>query len=246
LKKYSFLFLVLLTSLSVRDGFCLSYEDIKKYAEEKYLDPMAKDVGGVLGGGYYHYAKNLGLPGFDIGIRVPVKNISDDDIVLKSTDSKNTIILLPLVQVEIGLPMNFDLIVRGISFEKISVFGGAIRYTFFSSKTLLDFSISGIIGYGSLSHDYMKANTTSANVIASIGIPIVKPYIGFGYDTSTLIAGDKAKNENPALADLKGEYSGTRFEIGANISPFPFVYLYGAYNYIYGDTGYTFGLGVKF
>ncbi|MFN3967226.1 MAG: DUF6588 family protein, partial [Endomicrobiia bacterium] len=104
MKKYFLVIFAISAFGLVSNSFSLTYEDIKKYVEEKYFNPMAKDVGGVLSGGYYHYAKNLGFPGFDIGIRVPVKNISDDNVVLKSTDStkQNTIIPLPIIQAEIG------------------------------------------------------------------------------------------------------------------------------------------------
>ncbi|MFN3967149.1 MAG: hypothetical protein ACK4JE_05580, partial [Endomicrobiia bacterium] len=87
---------------------------------------------------------------------------------------------------------------------------------------------------------------TSANIIISIGTPIVQPYLGIGYDSNELTAGEKAKEENPLLKELKGRSTGTRIELGANISPFPFVYLYGGYASSYGDTGYTAGLGIKF
>ncbi len=226
--------------------FCLDYKNITKYAEEKYLDPLTKDIGSILSGGYYHCAENLGIPGFDIGIRFPLKNINENNTIIKSEDNKVNVIGVPIVQAEVGLPLNLDLIARAMSYEGLSIFGGGIKYTIFKIKIPFDFSISGMAGYTTLTHDYIKANSTSGNIIVSVGTPIVQPYIGIGYDSTELTGGDKAKKENPILEDIKGKSNGTRIEAGANISPFPFIYLYGGYTLIYQDTGYTFGLGVKF
>ncbi|MBU2567734.1 MAG: hypothetical protein KJ967_03035 [Elusimicrobia bacterium] len=217
-------------------------KEMKNYAENKYLNPLAKDLGGALGSGVYHSGKNLGFPGFDVGVRMSLKNTSKDNIVIQSTAIP--VIPLALIQAEIGLPKKIDLFVRALPTSDISVLGGGIRYTIFSIGPA---GISGMVSYNTANfYQYIEATNYGVNISASVEIPFIKPYIGIGYDINEVKPGSKALQEEPLLAGLKGTHSGTRMEAGINITPFPFVYLYGSYSIVYEDTGYTLGLGIKF
>ncbi|OGS21351.1 MAG: hypothetical protein A2252_08915 [Elusimicrobia bacterium RIFOXYA2_FULL_39_19] len=244
--KKSYLAALTVALFSVQ-GLALDYNNIINYAndtdaqKEATFNALAKDMGAVLGGGFYHSGKSLGVVGFDAGGRISIQKISDDNKLFK--DNNTDMIALPWVQLEKGLPMKIDLIVRGISSDGLTAYGGGIKYNLISFAVL---NISAVLSHNQLTHDYLKATTTGLGVVASLDIPIIKPYVGFGSDSTEVTPGTKALADAPLLEGVKGKSSGTRIEAGVNISPLPLLYIYGAYTMVNSGTGYAGGLGLKF
>ena len=209
------------------------------------LDNFAKDLGVLLGGGSFHQGKSLGLPGFDVGIHVPVVKIKDEDTIIKgSLDS----VALPILQAEIGLPANLDLLARFTSYSDATMVGVGLRYGIIK-KSIPGFpSLSAQAVYNTLNVNSglnkLKATTMSVDCIASIDLPIITPYAGVGMD-NTEVTPDSTITDVTG-ANLKGKASVMRLEAGINLSLVPLTYLQLGGVLVNGDINYTAGLGIKF
>ena len=220
--------------------------DVQQYLTTQansYCSSLAKEVGPVIAGGVFHQGKSLGVPGFDVGIRMPIKNLAND-FVFKSTDV--TAIGLPIIQAELGLPSNIDLIVRMMPpQEGMTMTGFGVRYGIFKSALPGVPSISAIATMNKLTTEMFEATALSANVVASLGLVLITPYIGVGMDSTEVKATDAALL-GTGLTSASGSASTTRIEVGANFNPLPLLYIYGGYTMIGADTGYNLGMGLKF
>lgn len=212
---------------------------------QKQLDIFAKDVGSLLAGGSFHQA-NVGFPGVDVAVRVPIKTTSSDNAIVKA--AKVDYIAMPVAQVEVGLPMKIDLIGRYSAFGDSKMVGGGIRYGLFKSIVPGIPSISVQATMNNLdvkvNANKFKATTTSVAATMSFGIPIVKPYIGAGVDATTI-------EPDSSITTLTGESckgtaTTTRIEGGVNLTLFPFTYVQLGGAMINGDMGYTAGFGISF
>lgn len=209
------------------------------------LDNFAKDLGGVLGGGAFHDGKALGLPGFDVGIHVPTKSVNNDNVIVKDADLE--MLLVPIVQAEIGLPAKLNFIGRYTSFAGASMIGFGLRYGFLKGKLPGMPCLSAQLVYNTLNvtaaGNEFNANTISIAGVASFNLPVINPYIGLGIDMTTV----EPDSQIPLpKSGMKGTATGTRLEAGVNISMVPLTYLQIGGGYINGETGYTLGLGIKF
>ncbi|MCB4791111.1 MAG: hypothetical protein LHV68_04405 [Elusimicrobia bacterium] len=204
------------------------------------LDNFAKDLGALMGGGTYHQGKSLGLPGFDVGLRIPVVKVKDEDTIIKSSlDS----VALPILQAEIGLPANLDLIARFTSYSDSSLAGVGLRYGIIKKSIPGVPSLSAQAVYNTLNVNSglnkLKATTLSVSCIASIDLPIVVPYAGIGIDNTEV-------TPDATIIDLKGKASSMRVEAGVNLSLIPLTYIQLGGALVNGDINYTLGLGIKF
>jgi opacity protein-like surface antigen len=209
---------------------------------QKALDNLATDLGALLGGGSYHGGKSLGFPGFDIGIQVPTKKVSDDNGIVKSADVSS--IALPMAQVEIGLPANIDLIGRYTSYLNSTLVGYGFRYGIFkpSIPGLPSVSVQAIMTNLDVSAkaNKFKASTTGVNAVVSFDhLPIITPYAGIGFDTTEV-------KPDSTISTLKGTASGTRIEAGINLTLIPFTYLKLGAAMAGGSTDASVGIGVSF
>ena len=136
---------------------------------------------------------------------------------------------------------------RGVAASGVSLVGGGARYQVYDSGLIIAIpDVAVTVGYDKLSHDVIGLKHFGASVQASFNIPILKPFIGFGFDNTTLELKQATDPVLTALLPLEGKKSGTRLTIGANLTLIPFTYLYGAYHRINGQGGASFGLGVRF
>jgi opacity protein-like surface antigen len=209
---------------------------------QKALDNLATDMGALLGGGSYHNGKSLGLPGFDIGIHVPSKKVSDDNAIVKSADVSS--ILLPMAQVEIGLPANIDIIARYTSILDSSLMGFGLRYGILkpSIPGLPSVSVQAIMTNIDVAakDNKFKASTTGVNAMISFNnLPVITPYAGVGFDSTSV-------EPDSTISTLKGTASGTRIEAGINLKLIPFTYIQLGAAMAGGSTDAVFGLGVQF
>lgn len=219
------------------------FEDFKKRAATSLLEPFAKDIGGLLGGGSFHMGRSLGFPGADVGVHLTLqREPSSDDKILKDANVSN--LVLPMAQAEIGLPYNVDVIVRGITYQEIAIVGAGVRYGLFKWKLLPltpAMSVSAITHV--FNHSFFSVTHYAANVVVDVSVPIVSPYVGVGLDYTTI----KIKESTDAsLVGLTASASGLRASGGLNLKFLPFIYLHGGYTYLHGQQGYEAGLGIRF
>jgi len=228
-------------------------DDVKKMIGTQYkdyFDPLAKEINVAMNGGLFHQGKPLGITGFDAGLKIPLKKINQDfSDKLKTLQIESPQIFgLPWLQLEKGLPAKIDLVARvGIPIQGVTMYGVGLRYGIFSSiiPGIPDISIMGV--YSSLSHEMLIATTKSANIVASFGLPLIKPYIGLGIDSTEVKATDKAKQNTPMVSEeVKGESNVTRIELGINLNIIPLLYFNLGYGIVDSDNFYVLSAGLKF
>ena len=219
------------------------FEDFKTRVNTTLLKPFAKDLGGLIGGADFSSGRTLSFPGFDIGLATVIQFKPDsDNLVLKNAgvDAFG----LPTIQVSGAIPtIGVDAVIRGLSVSGLSIVGGGLKYGVYKSgiaKFIPDVMVSAF--YDTIKYDYFKGNHYSFNVSASCDIPVIKPFVGFGYDKTKL----EIKNVSAALNGIEAKTGESRVTVGAKITPFPFTYLYGAYSMLHGNSGAQLGLGIKF
>ncbi len=220
--------------------------NFKANLDEKTLDALTKDLGALNGSGSFHTGKALGFPiGFDVGVHGTAIKVNKDDLILKDDSSRA---MAGLGQVEIGLPMKINIIGRGGKVDTAKLVGGGLRFGILSPSLpgLPALSITGL--YDRLDHDYFKVTTWSANAVLSIDFPLIDPYIGGGFDSSTLDLKDPAFEGVPAAVSrsLDGKANGSRVEAGVNLHLIPFTYLNLGAGLANGQAMYHAGAGVKF
>jgi hypothetical protein len=205
------------------------------------MDALAKDLGSLVGAGSFHQGKALGFPlGIDIGVHVPVIGLQDDNVILHDDGSTANAIWL---QGEVGLPLKFNVIARGGKLEDADMIGGGLRYGLFDPAVpgLPSVSLTGL--YSKTEHDYFNLDTYSFDVAVSFDLPIIRPYIGGGYDSSILKPTSLGLGASPSI---EGKGSGYRAEAGLNLSIIPFTYITLAAGVTNGQELYHAGAGVKF
>lgn len=218
------------------------FSDFKTYASQTLLKPFAKDFGGLLGGSDFNSGHAIGFPGFEVGLSAVVQSKPGKaNKILRDSDVKA--FGFPLLQAAVALPLvGADFSLRGMSYSSLSVIGGGLRYPVMKSGTLTKFipDVSVSAFYDAINYTYFKGTHMSFDVSASLAIPVVKPFVGIGYDRT------KIETQDMPLLDASATATGTRYTAGLKITPFPLTYVFGAYSVLHGIPGYQAGLGVKF
>lgn len=207
------------------------------------LKPFALDLGGLLGSSGFHSGRVLGFPGFDVGAMGTIQFRPDkDNTILRNAGVKE--IGLPMVQAAVGLPFKFDVIAQGGGGAGAKIYGGGLRWGLHKSakvSPLPDVSVSGFANR--LEHDFFHATHYSINACASIGLPIFKPFVGVGWDHTTVRVNNAVA---AALIGQKAVARGERLTGGVDISPLPLLHFFGAYTLLHGTPGVNLGAGVRF
>ena len=237
---------VIASFVAANSVFAGPFEDFKTEIQlqgKTLLKPFVEDLGGLIGGADFNSGRTLGFPGFDVGIGMVAQfKPNSKNLLLKNAgvDAFG----IPFVQVSGAIPtIGVDAVVRGISVSGFSIVGGGVRYGVYKSgvaKFIPDVMVSAF--YDTIKYDYFKGNHYSFDVSASFDLPIIKPFVGLGYDKTNL----EIKNVDPVLDGVDASTGETRMTIGAKMIPFPFTYLYGAYSMLHGNAGAQLGLGIKF
>jgi len=219
------------------------FDQFKSRVQNNLIKPFAKDLGGVLGGGDFHSGRALGFPGFDVQATAAVQFKPDkDNVILDAAGVKA--FGVPRVQVEVGLPYNIDVIARGLSAYGGSILGGGLRYGIWKTKVLGMLPDIAVSAFGDrFDHDLFKVSHFSFNLVVSFNLPVIKPYLGVGLDSTKVTIKDAA---NPALIGLSAKSTGSRITAGVDLTFIPFTHVYGAYSLFNGNSGAEFGLGVRF
>ncbi|MCM2267280.1 MAG: hypothetical protein NDI60_05820 [Elusimicrobiales bacterium] len=223
------------------------FEDFKAQIAaqgEALLKPFAMDLGGVIGGNDFNSGRGLGFPGFEAGLAATVQaKPSNSNRLLRDADVN----AFGAAMLHAGAALPFlgaDVMVRGTGYSGFSVIGGGLRKEIIKSGTLTKFipDVSVSAYYDVIDYDYFKGSHLSLDAAASFDIPVIKPYVGVGIDRTTL----EIKNVNAALNGVDATISKPRYTLGVRLSPLPLLYVYGAYNILHGETGYSLGAGAKF
>lgn len=222
------------------------FDDFNKYVTtyKDSLKSFAEDFGGVLGANDFSSGRTLGFPGFEAGFDVAIqKKPSNGNEILKKSGVSS--FGIPLVHASVGIPLTgLDVTLRGLTYSGLSIVGGGLRYNIFKSGMLTKFmpDLSVIVMYDTIDFDYFKGNHLSFDVVGSWNIPIIKPFIGAGLDRTKI----EVRDVSQVVNGISETVSKTRYTLGLRFSPLPLVYIYGAYSIIHSETGYNFGLGVRF
>ena len=225
------------------DPFAKFKAQIQVLGQSK-LKPLAADVGGILGANDFNSGRAIGFPGFEAGVAVSVQaKPSPENTILRNAGINA--FGLPMVHAGAALPLiGADIMVRGVGYSGFSIIGAGLRYPVLKSGTLTKFipDVSVSAYYDVITYDYFKGTHMSMDAAASFDIPVIKPYVGVGVDRTKM----EIKNVSTVLNGLSGSISKTRYTMGVRFSPMPFVYVYGAYNILHDQAGYSVGAGAKF
>lgn len=208
------------------------------------LKPFAADLGGVLGGNDFHSGSAIGFPGFDAGLAVTLQSKPSPENGLLRAAKVGTF-GAALLHVGAALPLiGADVMLRGVSYSNFSIIGGGLRYPLLKSGTVARFipDVSVAAYYDVIDYKYFKGAHMSLDASASLNIPIVKPYVGVGLDRTKV----EVQKVAAGFDGASGTISKPRYTVGVRFSPLPLLYVYGAYNVLHGQAGYSLGAGAKF
>ncbi len=243
-----FLAFIVFAAVNVRaaafDEFASQIQGKAAAVIETRLNALSADLGAAVSQTSFHQASTIGgtLPGLDVGVHVGYKGVSSKNVIL--TEAKVSALTLPVLQVEIGIPViNLDVLARYAAIDNSSLTGGGLRYSVF--KTIpADVTILGL--YNTLNVT-ASGNEFSATVLTgSLGVnfklPVVSPYVAVSMDSVTL-------TPDAAITSYKGSASLTRLDAGINFGLIPFTYINIGGSYYLAEessVGYRAGMGVKF
>ncbi len=208
------------------------------------IKPMALDLGGLMGAVSFHTGQSLGVPGFSAQAKGAVQSTPDkNNLVLRNTGVKT--FGIPVLELGVGLPFRIDVIAHGIKAEGISLFGGGLRYQIFKAGLITKFLPNvGVAAFGDvMTHDAFRARHFGLNAAASWDLPLVDPYVGAGYDATTLKVNSAT---TVGVTGLTASAVGSRFTAGVEATPFPFLRVDAAALLLHGIPGGHFSLGAKF
>jgi len=219
------------------------YEDFKNQVSATLIEPFAKDLGGIIGSTDFHSARVPGVPGFDVGVAASVQfEPAAENLALKNAGVEE--FGLPMVRAEAGLPFGFSVFLRGIGGGGASLVGGGARYQIYKSGLLLAIpDVAVTAGYDKLGHDVMDVTHFGGSVQASWNIPIIKPFVGVGFDSTKV---EVKQAVAVGVAGLEATGKGSRMTVGATLTLIPFTYLFGSYSILHGESSAQGGLGVRF
>lgn len=220
------------------------FADFQTRARAELIKPFALDLGGVLGSASAHTGRTLGMPGFWAGVVGSVQMRPDDNnLILRNAGVKA--FGVPMVEVGVGLPFKVDVIVHGVSAAGVNVFGGGLRYGIYRTGLITTFLPNfSVSAFGDkVNHKFFSATHGALNATASWDLPIVKPFLLAGYDVTKVTVGSAT---TPGVSGLSATARGSRFSLGAELSPLPFIRARGAYTMRHGLPGFDFGLGASF
>jgi hypothetical protein len=213
-------------------------------ARPELIKPFALDLGGLLGSDSAHTGRTIGFPGFWAGVVGAIQTRPDsNDLIMRNAGVHA--FGLPMVEVGVGLPFKFDVIVHGVSYDRAKIYGGGVRYGLYRTD-VVDFFLPNVSvsAFGDKVNDPDFAAThLGLNAAATWSLPLIKPFLIAGFDSTKVTVGAAAM---PGLAGTSATAKGSRFSLGADLTPFPFASLRAAYTMRHGIPGFDLGIGVRF
>lgn len=236
--------LALVVSLLAAPALANPFQDFESRVRPERLAPFARDLGGVIGGASAHNGRTIGFPGFWAGPVAAVSTRPDkDDLILRDAGVKA--FGVPLLEVGVGLPFKVDLIAHGLRAYGATVIGGGVRYGVYRTDLVDSFlpNVSVSLMGDKVTHEAFDAAHGSLNAAAGWNLPLVKPFLVAGYDLTEVKVG---RSTTAGFVGAKATGRGSRFAVGAGVTPFPFLDLRLSYGLAHGIPQLGFGLGAKF
>lgn len=223
------LFALSLLALPVRADI---NDDFRDHFNLDGLTAYNRDLATLMGQADFHTGKAVTFPGFDIGANVTAVKTSSENF------SEEKYFYAPFITAETQLPiLNLGIAARGTTYNGFKSIGGGVKWT----QAIAIVNLSASVFYDRYGTDYYEGDHYSASASASASLLIFTPYIGVGYDYSSLKLKDMG-----TLTGKKSDDDVLRYTAGVNIHPLPFLYVYGAYTYSKYNQGFQGGLGLNF
>jgi hypothetical protein len=233
-------------------------QDLFQIIQQQALDslranskPVVQVFGEVGGGGLYHSASTHGILGFDVGVQGMMAFVPSGKSQIMDQAGISRV-PLPVVQGNLGLPMDFGVMIRGISYkyqgQTLSLFGVGLKKDFSPLIPIPMFPhIGAMVAYHSFKGgDILSANVVSLDLMASESFLVVEPYIGVGFDRTSIKFTYTYTNSGTSIPiDEKFAESTTRLTLGLKFSPLPLVQAFADYN-VGKFNSVTAGLAVSF
>lgn len=220
------------------------YGGFQDNADSGSLKPFARDLGGIIGAATFHGGRSLGFSGFDVGGRGGMQfRPAKGDRILRNGGVKA--FGLPWVQAEVGMPFRIDGFIRAVGFQGLSIAGGGLRYGLLNSSDAPwapQLLISGTAH--SVVHQHFSASHFGANLVGSMGTPMVTPYLGVGVDKVNLKV--RSSLVDPTLNGSDVTTTEPRYTLGIRLKPWQFFYISLAGIYVHQQAGAEAGMGVRF
>lgn len=206
--------------------------DFKDHFNLSALADYNRDISSMIGLADFHTGKGVNFPGFDIGASVSAVKTSSANF------SGEDYFYAPFITAETQIPvLGIGVAARGTSYDGFKSVGGGLKWH--GSLALVNLSAAAF--YDRYKTDYYDGDHYSASASASVNVLFLTPYVGVGYDYSTL----KVKNMG-TLSGEKTDDGAVRYTAGVNFHPLPLFYVYGAYTYTKYNHGFQGGVGVSF
>lgn len=216
--------------------------EFESYAKEKLDEvatPLVEAFGTGVCGGLYHTAKTHNLLGFDVGVRAMMVIIPEGESEIFDA-SDVSLFPVPVIQASLGLPMDFEVMVRGLSIpfedESITLFGAGLKKNFKSLIPIPGFpDLSAMIAYHKFeASDVLNSTHLSFDFMVSKKFLIITPYGGIGFDRTKMEFDYTYGEDDPIIPDTPIHHeisaSTARFTVGLNLTPIPFVNVFADYN----------------
>ena len=254
MKKFLILYICVFVSITQMYSQNI-FNEFKERFNKEYIGPFNKDLTGIICSNILNTADNLGLftvappsVGLNIKLNIVGKKISDDNIILNEAFKDVAVKIIPfaVVQIEKGLPLNLDIIARYSGYGNFVLYGFGIKYKFLSLPPIVPVVNISAAGFYNIleAKDILKHTSQSVNLIISVDkIPVVRPYVLVGADTSELVVDKKVTTIDEIKNKLDFQL---RYELGINFSFIPVFYFNLGYGYVYNTEEYIFNLGLKF
>lgn len=202
--------------------------DFKDHFHGKGLSAYNRDIATLLGQADFHTGKAATFPGFDVGATMTAVKTSGSNF------SKKDYFYAPFIMAETELPfLGLGVAARGTSYDGFESIGGGLKW----HQTVAVVNLSAAAFYDHYKTDYYDGNHYSASASASVNVLFATPYVGIGYDYSSLKVKDIHKKSDDDVI---------RYTAGVNLHPLPLFYVYGAYTYTKYNHGFQGGVGINF
>ncbi len=229
---------------------CLAHADpfleFENRIKNEFVKPFALDIGGLLGASAFRPGPSLGFPHFQVrGIAMVQTRVDKNNLVLRDAGVRG--FGFPMAEIAMGLPYKFDVIFHGFTIERLSVFGGGIRYGIIEPdivKVIPNLGVSVFVD--KISYPSFKTEHFGLNVEATWSLPFVRPFLGVGYDNTKVTIGAVSPTNILTNVGVSGSAQGSRFLAGIDMTPFPFIRVTTSYLLNHGLPGAQLAFGARF
>ncbi len=245
MRKFLFIFTFILCTGALNASQEYKFDNFSQNVTKENLPYFTKDIGGLLGSGTFTTGRILGWGGFQLSARGAVMpKPSDKNTALGSKDDAKAIVM-PWIQGEIGLPFRLDGFIRASSWDGLTIAGGGLKWAVTRPTDTL-YSIQPMIVVLAQSgvHQDFSLTQYSADLVFSLKLPYVVPYIGGGVDHTKVTV--QSATTHPELIGVKETATTARGTAGLNIKLPAYMDLSVAANYANYGFGGEASFGVRF